>query len=134
MALSLLVTGCKPSAEGTPEEEGNLKMITILYGQYRAVNGKPPANLAEFKKFLESTKSSPTGAMKVTGDVDQFLTSPRDNQPYVFRWNVNARAGMPDVVAYEQTGTGSTRLVALGSGSVVDVDEEKFKQLVPDAP
>lgn len=134
LAALTLLSGCGQTAvEGTPPDELNLKNLSILYGQYRGRNGKPPANLEQFKKFLETTKTDPSAMIKVEGDIDKFLISPRDNQPYVILWNVNARTGVPDPVAYEQTGASGTRMVGLGTGSVEFADEERFKQLVPNA-
>lgn len=133
LLTSLFVAGCKESAEGLPDEQQNMKTIAILYGQYRAKTGRPPAKLEDFKKFLGEVQKDPTAMVKPAGDIDQFLISPRDKQPYVFLWNVQARTGMPDPVAYEQTGDGSTRWIAMGSGSVVDAGEEEFKSLVPNA-
>lgn len=134
LAALLFFSGCGATKiEGTPPEEQNLKTLSILYGQFRGRMRRPPANLAEFKKFLEETKTDSTAAIKVEGDTEKFLISPRDNQPYVIIWNVNARTGVPDPVAYEQTGDGSTRMVGLGSGAVEFADEERFKALVPSA-
>jgi hypothetical protein len=38
------------------------------------------------------------------------------------------------VIAYERTGDGGDRFVAFASGGVEEVDEDRFRQLVPDAP
>jgi len=135
LALAVVcLPGCGASkVEGVSAEQENLKVIALLYGQFVSVKGKPPANLDEFKKFLEATKSNPSAVVKVEGDIEQFLISPRDNKPYMFIWNVQAAVGKPDPIAYEQEGDGSSRLVAFGSGSVVELDPEQFKQLVPSA-
>lgn len=132
-AALLLISGCTPKVEGLPPEEQNLKDLSLLYGQFRARAGRPPKNIEEFKKFLESTKTD-TGAMvKVEGDITEFLTSPRDKQPYMIIWGVNARTGIPDPVAYEQTGDGSTRMIGVGAGYVIYADEAKFKEMIPNA-
>lgn len=134
LAALLFLSGCGTTkVEGTPPDEQNLKTLSILYGQFRGKMRRPPANLAEFKKFLESTKADTGAELRVEGDVEKFLISPRDNQPYVILWNVNARTGIPDPVAYEQTGASGTRMVGLGSGAVEFADEERFKALVPNA-
>jgi hypothetical protein len=57
-----------------------------------------------------------------------LFTSPRDGQPYVVHYK---QAGT--VVAYERDGKDGKRLVAYPSGQVEEVDETRFKQLVPSA-
>jgi hypothetical protein len=119
--------------EGLPADEQNLKTIALLYGEFTSAKRKPPANLDEFKKYLESTKAHPTAMITFEGDVEQFLTSPRDKKPYTFIWNVTPQVGKLDPIAYEQEGDGDSRLAAFGGGSVLDLDPERFKQLVPNA-
>ena len=83
---------------------------------------------------LIADRTVPSASMiKVNGDITQFLTSPRDNQPYMIIWGVNARTGIPDPVAYEQTGASGTRMIGLGAGYVIYADEEKFKEMIPNA-
>ena len=38
------------------------------------------------------------------------------------------------IIAYEQTGVGDKRLVASSLGGVEEVDEARFRKLVPSAP
>ncbi len=126
--------GCgAKKVEGLPPDEQNLKVITLLYGEFVSAKGKPPANLEEFKKYLESTKANPSAVVTFEGDTEQFLTSPRDKKPYTFIWNVRVSVGKLDPIAYEQEGDGDSRLAAFGGGSVLDLDPEQFKQLVPTA-
>lgn len=135
VALSLMwQIGCGASSTVTEisAEEANFKNLALLYGQCQGRLRRPPANLDEFKKFLEQVKADPGASIKVN-DIEKFLISPRDNEPYVILWNVQARTGMPDVIAYEKTGADGTRMVAFGAGYIEYADEERFKQLVPGA-
>lgn len=126
--------GCgAKQVEGLPADEQNMKTIALLYGEFTSSKRKPPASLDEFKKYLESVKASPSAVITFEGDVDTFLTSPRDKKPYTFIWNVTPQVGKLDPIAYEQEGDGDSRLAAFGGGSVLDLDSEQFKQLVPNA-
>ncbi|MDZ4781539.1 MAG: hypothetical protein SGJ19_14915 [Planctomycetia bacterium] len=134
-ALAMVcLPGCGGNkVQGLPTDEQNMKAIALLYGEFSSSKRKPPANLEEFKKYLEATKANPAAVITFEGDVETFLTSPRDKKPYVFIWNVTPQVGKYDPIAYEQEGDGDSRLAAFGGGSVVDLDPEQFKQLVPNA-
>lgn len=134
LALMLFLPGCGATkVEGLPADEQNMKTIALLYGEFSSSKRKPPANLEEFKKYLEATQANPSAGITFEGDVEQFLTSPRDKKPYTFIWNVMPQVGKLDPIAYEQEGDGDSRLAAFGGGSVLDLDSEQFKQLVPNA-
>ena len=63
-------------------------------------------------------------------DFDQLLTSPRDGQKYVVRYGLAIdRAGHAQPIAWEHTGSGGNRFVALSMGYVEAYNEQGFKQL-----
>jgi hypothetical protein len=70
-------------------------------------------------------------------DLNALFVSPRDNQPYVVRYDLDRSQLMPGptmpIIAYEQTGVNGNRYVADMVGGVREVDETKFRELVPDA-
>ena len=68
-------------------------------------------------------------------DVESLFVSPRDGQPYVVRYGLKFGGPSPGgspVVAYEQTGVGGYRYVAFAVGGAEQVDEKRFRELVPE--
>lgn len=108
----------------------------VLYGRYVGQHrGTPPASEAEFRKYVEAQGPQDLANLGVT-DPAKLWVSSRDNQPYVIRYGVvtgpPGPAGMP-VVAYEAKGSGGRRYVASSLGAVDEVDETRFRELVPTA-
>jgi hypothetical protein len=134
LTVAVLAAGCSSQPGLTPRNSSNLVRLASLYGVYASQhNNVGPANEQEFKKFI---LAQPPEGLKTLGidpaQIDQFFTSPRDNQPFRILYRV--RAGdptRPPVIAYEQTGSGGTREVAFLFGKVEEVDEARFRQLVP---
>lgn len=129
----------------------------VFCGQFRGSNqGRTPANDEELKAFIKSKGPDALQPFKVA-DVDALFISPRDNQPFVILYEKLAASsgvpGMPTpgegtpgssgsapsalggqpVVAYEASGVAGKRLVASALGAVDEVDEKKFRELVPSA-
>jgi len=134
------LVGCGGAERKALEQEGsNLKPLSIFYGQFIGQHrGKPPASEAEFKQFLQSMSPEQLASLQVK-DVDSLFVSERDQKPYVFLFGEAAKnnppgpAGSP-VIAYEQLGVGGKRFVASSMGAVEEVDEARFRELVPGAP
>ena len=132
--------GCGGSQrQSASQEQSNLKPLVILYGHCKGQNrGEPPASEAALKQFIQSLSAEELARWGVT-DVDSLFTSPRDGKPYVILYGDAAKSGAagpgyPQVVAYEQEGVGGKRLVGSSPGDMVEeVDEARFKELVPDA-
>ena len=116
------------------EAEINLKTLAVLYGRYVGSHrGKAPPGPEEFRKFIKGMGKQQLEALKVT-DPEKLFKSPRDNQPYVILYNVPAGVPGPQgaaVIGYEKEGSGGKRYVAFNNGGVEEVDEDRFKQLVP---
>lgn len=125
--------GCSRPAqkETLTAESSHLKPLSILYGQYQTTNqSRPPANEAEFKKFVSSAGQSLLKQFKT--DTDKVFVSERDGQPYVVFYGKEIPPS--GVIAHEREGVGGERVVAYPFGSVGLVDEARFRQLVPNAP
>jgi len=133
----VLAIGCSTQRESQDREESNLKPLAIFYGQFTGQHqGQPPASEAEFKEFVRSLPSGDLASFNVS-DAESLFTSSRDGEPYVIVYG--APSGPPGpggspVIAYEQTGKGGKRFVASSMGAVEEVDEARFKELVPNAP
>jgi hypothetical protein len=136
LTASLLV-GCGSNEKQVAKESSNLKPLMVLYGRYIGQHrGQPPPDETTFKEFIKSTDTSALPAGGVKGDVDALFISTRDQQPYVIIYGQPkgppGPGGQP-VVAYEQVGVDGRRYVASTLGAIEEVDEARFRELVPDA-
>lgn len=133
VAATMLVAGCGQQTQSKKQQESRLKPLSLLYGQYMGQHrGQPPQNEAEFKKFVESQKSFLT-QFGITDPATLFI-SERDGQPFVVIYGKPsgpAALGGQPVIAYEKVGAGGKRFVASQLGAVEEVDEARFKELVP---
>jgi hypothetical protein len=133
--VSALLIGCSQGGrESAPLQESTIKPLAMLYGQFTGQNqGRPPANEEEFKRFIRERGMGTLKQFNIP-DVDSLFISPRDKQPYVVIYGQPkgppALAGQP-VVVYEKVGVGGKRYVASSLGAVEEVDETRFRELVP---
>lgn len=130
-----LLAGCGgPDKASAERESSNLKPLAVFYGRFvGAHRGKPPANEEELKAFiraLPATELEPFGVK----DVESLLISSRDKKPYrfVFAQTSQVTAGLT-VFAYEEEGVAGKRYVAGTLGQIEEVDEKRFRELVPSA-
>jgi len=135
--LLALPLGCTTRTESQDREQSNLKPLAVFYGRFMSQHrGQPPADEAEFKEFIRSLPSDQLASFGVT-DPESLFVSSRDGQPYVIIYGQPSGppgpAGAP-VIAYEQAGVGGKRFVASSMAAIEEVDEARFKELVPDAP
>lgn len=131
----VIAAGCQDKSGRELEPvESNVKNIAIFYGRYVSQNrGRTPPNEEALKKFIASHPANELAALKIT-DVGQLFVSPRDKQPYVVRYGVvlppPSPTGSP-VVAYEKEGVGGRRFVAFAHAGVEELDDDRFRELVP---
>lgn len=128
--------GCGSNARKVSQETSNLKPLMVFYGQFAAQHrGQPPANEEEFKTYVKSQAPSALESLGVK-DPESLFVSSRDNKPYIIIYGPASGppgpGGQP-VIAYEQQGVGGNRYVASTLGAVEEVDEAKFRELVPSA-
>lgn len=125
--------GTQTASQAT--EESGLKPLAVFYGRFIAQHrGQPPKDEAEFRQFLGTVGAEELASFNVQ-NIDQIMTSSRDNQPYVVLYGAptgpaKGPGGAP-VIAYEKQGVGGKRFVASNLGGVEEVDEARFKELVP---
>ena len=135
--LSALPLGCTPRTESQEREQSNLKPLAVFYGRFMGRHrGLPPANEAEFKEFVRSLSTGELASFNVT-DLESLFVSSRDGQPYVIIYGQPSGPPGPGgapVIAYEQVGVGGKRFVASSMAAIEEVDEARFKELVPNAP
>jgi len=138
LLLFVAVTGCQKGRKEVPTEETRIKNLATVRGQYIGKNkGQLPPNVDALKAFAKTLSPEQLKGFGVEGDVDQLFVSPRDNEPYVYRFV--KEGGVPGVganvvVFYEKTGKNGKRWVAYSTTQIEEVDEKRFKELVPEAP
>jgi hypothetical protein len=133
LSMSLLL-GCGGSRT-PPVEEVSIKALTILYGRFfQSHQGKPPADEAEFRAFVETVSAEDIAELGAK-DLSKLWTSVRDGQPYVVTYGnlTNPQGPAGPVVIYEKIGSGGKRFVGTSLGNVEEVDEARFRELVPAA-
>jgi len=134
VAMTASAAGCSNGpSKPAPLEGSNLGRLAMLYTIYMQNNKKPLTNEQELITYAKTL--NPAGVKSLGVDVtqvEQYLTSPRDGKPYRIIFKVQGGdPANPPVVAYEQVGVNGKREVGYMFGKVEEVDEARFKQLVP---
>lgn len=127
------VSGCGGPTKPPETQSGRMQAVVSLYGMARTVQGRAPADQERFKSFIVEKGAKTLERVKVTS-ADELLTSERDGQPFVVIYGKPPAGINPDVLVFEQTGVDGKRQVGFGMGHVQEVDEAKFKELVPSMP
>ena len=126
--MTALFVGCSDVSEKTVNKElSHVRIVTMLYAKALSQLGHPPKDEQEFKQAISSSNIS-LQSLKVDS-IDQVFVSDRDGQPLVVVYGP-PKSGS-DVIVYEQTGVDGKRLVGHKIGMVDEVDEARFKELVP---
>ena len=139
-ASMLLSLGCGGTEYGEIHpENSNLKPLMIVYGRFIPQHrGRPPKSIEELKKFANKSVDQEFLTSWDLAAADDMFISKRDNKPFViaFKGEESGRPPGPadePVIAYEQEGADGNRFVASSIGAVEQVDEETFREWVPDA-
>ncbi len=138
LALNMLIslTGCGShnTQSALEQETSRLKPLIILYAQAFAQNGgRPPANEEKFKSFIAKEGGGLMKSYKFDS-VDDLLISERDGEPYVIFYGKRPQGVASDLCAYEKVGVDGKRYVGFTLGIVEEVDETRFRELVPNIP
>jgi hypothetical protein len=128
--LLLGAGGCgRGSGSTEPEAKVRLTKVLRLYQVYAEKNKKGPPNERALRDFGQKLSARERDEYLIGDDLDGIFTSPRDNQKYVIRYNLRPDAGgVTRAVAWEATGAGGMRYVALSVGYVEEYDDETFQQ------
>ncbi|RIK71198.1 MAG: hypothetical protein DCC67_20400 [Planctomycetota bacterium] len=92
--------------------------------------GARPANEQQLKDYIAKNGQETLQRLNVES-VDALFTSERDGQPFVVLYGPRPKEMTVDVVAYERTGVDGKRQVASSLGTIREVDEAEFRELVP---
>jgi len=123
-----MLVGCGgPKADAQKKQTSHVRVLTMMYNSVSAKLGRHPKDEQEFKDTLRKSDVS-LEALKVDS-IDELFVSERDGQPLVVVYGPTTPGS--DVVVYEQTGVNGMRLVGHEIGMVEEVDEQRFRELVP---
>jgi hypothetical protein len=125
--------GCSGNQAAVERETSNLKPLSVLYGKYLSQHrGQAPADEAALKSFAKKLDPKELEALGVK-DIDSLFISARDKKPYTIVYGNNATSapGEDVVIAYEQEGLSGKRYVATRLGRIEEVDEARFREMVP---
>ncbi len=126
MAAAAAPIGCSPASKSGVGEIPHIKLLASFYNRAARDLGRYPKNEQELKQTIGKMDLN-LEAMKLAS-VDELYVSERDGEPLVIVSPPNAKG----VILYEKTGVDGTRLVALSEGNVQEVDEARFRELVPE--
>ncbi len=139
LSCLLAIQGCGASSVNrqlAKFADDNIQKATMLYTVFVALNRYTgPANAEELKEFFATNEKAQKGLRNLgmsASNIDEYLVSPRDNEPYEFRWSakISPVAG-PYPVAFETVGVDGIRLVGFAGGEIIEVDnEEEYQDLL----
>ena len=125
----LLAFGCGPRQVPQKPEKTHVQHLAQAYQAYKSANGATPPSEKAFKSFLASLPPERARAFGLEGgNVDALFVSPRDGKPYAVSYAPPV-GGAP--IIHEQEGKAGKRYLARPTGQVEEVDEARFRQLVP---
>jgi hypothetical protein len=104
-----------------------------MYGRFISSNaGRGPKDEAELKAFIKSRPSVELSNLNAS-DVESLFVSSRDKKPYKLKFDTKplVPGQSANIFAWEQDGINGKRFVAGTLGEILEVDQEKFRQLVP---
>jgi len=124
--------GCGRSNSSAETESSNLKPLAVYYGRFVGANrGKGPKDENQLKEFIRNRPADELSTMGIT-DVDSLFISSRDKKPYKFKFEEKQpMPGQLSIFAWEQDGVNGKRFVGGTLGQIEEVDEARFRELVP---
>jgi hypothetical protein len=121
--------GCSRQAPADPEAKVRLTKVLRLYQVYVEKNKKGPPSEETLRDFGRKLSAKERDEYLIGDDLDNIFTSPRDGQKYVIQYNLKLDpGGKTRAVAWEATGKGGKRFVALSMGYVEEYDDKTFQQ------
>ena len=132
----VVLVGCGPlgcgggGAGAEPEAKTRLTKVLRLYQVYADKNKTGPPSEQALREFGQKLSAKELDELLIGDDLDSIFTSPSDQERFVVRYNVKlGRGGPTQAIAWEATGQGGKRFVALSIGYVEEYDEQTFKEV-----
>jgi hypothetical protein len=111
------------------DAKDRLSKLFQLYKVYVEKHQKGPPDEKALREFGKKLSEKDLSDYMIGKDLESIFTSPRDKQPFAIRYSDSLDSGgEPRAIAWEVTGEGGKRYVALSMGYVEEYDEETFKQ------
>ena len=120
--------GCGSSATAEPDAKVGITKLLRLYQLYVEKNQKGPPDEQALRDFGKKLSPKERDEYLIGEDLESVFISPRDKQKYVIKYNARLDPSNMQAVAWEATGEGGMRFVALSNGYVEEYDEETLKQ------
>ncbi len=132
----VVIVGCgggqDPASQIAAANNSNIRRLGNLYKAYQLRHGNQgPANEDGFKEFLQGMSPARLEIMQVDpNNIDGLFVSEQDGQPFVVRYEVSGGIGSVDPVVFEQSGSDGRRQVGFTNGTVEEVDDARYDQLL----
>lgn len=132
-ALALVVlfgTGCAGGDRlASSGESTRLLALASMHARFQSATGRPPADEQQFKNFI-AERGATLKRMGVNS-VEEIFVSERDGQPFVVVYGKRPSGMAASIVAYERQGVDGRRLVAHSMRMIEEVDDERFREIIP---
>jgi hypothetical protein len=134
MVAFTLLSGCGRSIEPQVPPAGlsRIQKLATVCREYAVNQKKQPSTVEELKAWAKKQPKSQLTWLGIE-DVDQAFVSPRDQQPYVLVRGAGQKMGPLMVLAYEKTGENGKRYVVTTTGSVLELEEKPFQEVMANA-
>jgi hypothetical protein len=131
LLVAFLSTGCRYSVEvPDPDVKQNLRSFLEVYQMYTNERKMPPADEASLRSYVEGMPADKKAGVFLPDKLDKLFVSARDGKKFVIKYGLMPDpAGEPTGLAWEETGKGGKRFVALTMGYVEEYDEASFQAL-----
>ena len=121
--------GCGSGRATAPQPTANerINRLKNLYFLYVEKNRKGPPDEAALREFGQKLSETERADRGIGNDLEGIFTSPRDNKKFVVHYNIRIDPSQDRAIAWEDTGVGGKRVVALSQGYIVEYDDETLR-------
>lgn len=124
--LVVVAIGCGERNSGRQPHESNLRLVAVLYSQFRSAHGgEAPRDEKDFRAFVRSLGPGVLERAGLSG-MDELFVSVRDGQQIAVKYR-NGDWPLDGAIAYELVGANGNRCVVTELGSVSEITEEQFQ-------
>lgn len=129
-ALVPFLNGCSKSEEvgAPPLALSRIQKLASVCREFAVANRRQPANIEELKNWAKKLPQAQQTNLGIE-NVDEAFISPRDQQPYVIRGGAQ-KPGPMMILAHEKTGEGGKRYVVTTTGSVLELEDKAFNEVL----
>jgi hypothetical protein len=117
------------------KNDSNIKRLANLYQSYQSRHrSQGPKDEATFRDYIQhAMPAHRLEMMQVDPDnIEALFVSERDNQAFHIRYGVGGGTGWVVAVVFEQQGVSGEKQVGFTDGSIEEVGESRYRQLLED--